>query len=344
MLLLVLLQTGCLRFIPLHEPIEDTTSKNDSVPSGLLYLVDERTIVAQDNESKKRLTEFLKSRKYLEEGNSGQVYRIGPDDLLDISVFDVPELNTTERVDPAGYISLNLVGQIYAAGQTETELRANIEDGLRKFMRKPQVRLFIKEYRSRKVSVNGAVARPGTFPLERDALSLMEILSSAGGRTEKSGSAIYVLPQSTNGLQRIEVPLNLLLGTTTEPPTFVPIIAGDTIVVPEAGSVQVDGEVKKPGSFALNSEMTVLGSIASAGGLTYSADSSSVEIIRNIGAGNKALVRLDLDDIGQRTAQNFRLRDGDVISVPSHASKFVIRQFVEVVESLFRFGVNQNAP
>ena len=90
--------------------------------------------------------------------------------------------------------------------------------------------------------------------------------------------------------------------------------------------------------------MTVLGSIASAGGLTYSADSSSVEVIRNIGSGNKALVRLDLEDIGQRSSQNLRLRDGDVISVPSHTSKFILRQFVEGVSSLFRFGVNQNAP
>src|SRR5262249_851809 len=100
----------------------------------------------------------------------------------------------------------------------------------------------------------------------------------------------------------------------------------------------------KPGSFALSSKMTILGSIASAGGLTYSADMSSVELFRDLGDGKKALLPVNLEQIALHDGQDVALRDGDVVRVPSHRRRFFTRQIVDAVNALFHVGVNENVP
>jgi len=108
-------------------------------------------------------------------------YRIGPLDLLEISVFQVPDLNKTVRVNSAGQISLPLIGAVQAGGITVQELEKSIAAKLEaKFLQNPQVTAFVKEYTSQRVTVEGAVKAPGVFPLT-GRTTLLQTIAQAGG-------------------------------------------------------------------------------------------------------------------------------------------------------------------
>jgi len=108
-------------------------------------------------------------------------YRIGPQDLLEISVFQVPDLNRTLRVNTVGQISLPLAGVIQAGGKTAQELESSIAKSLsEKFLQNPQVTVFIKEYSSQRVTMEGAIARPGIYPLT-GRTSLLQCIAMGGG-------------------------------------------------------------------------------------------------------------------------------------------------------------------
>jgi protein involved in polysaccharide export with SLBB domain len=137
----------------------------------------------------------------------------------------------------------------------------------------------------------------------------------------------------------IEIDIDDLLGHTTQAPLLIPLMPGDMIIVPEAGMFDVDGEVAKPGSYKLASRTSAMGAIASAGGFTYAADVNKVEVIRDMGAGRKALVTLDLEEVGLRGGADIRLRNGDLVRVPSEPVRFFRRQIVNAINSVFN-GVN----
>jgi protein involved in polysaccharide export with SLBB domain len=133
-----------------------------------------------------------------------------------------------------------------------------------------------------------------------------------------------------------------LIGNINQRPLLIPLLPGDTIIVPEAGTYEVDGEVVQPGSFKLTSRTSVIGAIAAARGFTYSAAVNRVEVIRDTGAGKKALIAVDLEQIGLRGGQDVRLRNGDLVRVPSEPGRFFKRQVVETINGLFNgVGVNQ---
>ena len=93
-------------------------------------------------------------------------YRVGPQDLIEISVFQVPELNRTVRVNTTGQVSLPLIGTMQAGGLTIQELETAIAGKLEaKFLQNPQVSAFVKEYTSQRVTMEGAVMKPGIYPL-----------------------------------------------------------------------------------------------------------------------------------------------------------------------------------
>src|ERR1700690_1424122 len=120
-------------------------------------------------------------------------YRSGPDDLLDISVFDVPDLSRTVRVSAGGEISLPLLGSITVPGQTPQKLEASLAGELRsRSMRDPQVRVFVKAIESHGVSVFGAVIKMGVYQI-RSAKSLIEVLSMAGGLADDAGDTVTIV-------------------------------------------------------------------------------------------------------------------------------------------------------
>src|SRR5580704_11128982 len=124
--------------------------------------------------------------------NSAEEYRIGSNDMLDITVFDAPELNRSVRVTSGGEISLPLLGPLRAAGLTARELELSLEVRLRReFMKDHHVGVFVSTVESHPISVVGAVRKPGVFQV-RGPRSLLEIISMAEGVTDDAGDAVLI--------------------------------------------------------------------------------------------------------------------------------------------------------
>jgi polysaccharide export outer membrane protein len=216
-------------------------------------------------------------------------YRIGPKDLLEIRVLEIPELNLERRVTDAGTIDLPLIGQINVAGKTATEARAQLEDLLRaKYVNRANVSFVVKEYANKPVSVVGAVTKRGSLSIS-GRWTLLQAISEAGGLDASAGRRIYVLRRSDNGLSdTLEIKRDDLLqnpsGTWN-----IPIFPGDVVNIPARSVVKVFclGEVKQPGAleFDIDDRFTLLTVIAKAGGLTDRA--SKTILIKRKGADGK---------------------------------------------------------
>jgi polysaccharide biosynthesis/export protein len=337
-------QTACLRYVPSRSEL---AGKGEQAQYG-----GEQAFYSLEQNQAQRLNALVSERNAQRGANARPTYRVGVGDVLEFSVFEVPELNLKARVRPSGDVALPLIGSVPVIGQTEAEIQEDVRTKLLKFVHTPQVQVFIAEYEANKVWVIGEIHKPGAYPLSRDNYSLIELLAEAGGRTERAGSLVVLIPQSASAAadqtdasdaakrarlaqaqnqNGIEIYFDDLVGSLNKPPLSVPLRAGDAIVVPEAGMVQVDGEVNKPGSYQLASRMTLLGAIASASGLNYSADVKQVEVVRELGSGQKALLTVDLEKIALREGTDIRLRDGDVVRVPSSPGRFATRQTINIV-------------
>ena len=122
-------------------------------------------------------------------------YKIGPHDVLDISVFKVPELTRSVQVADTGTINLPLVGEVRAAGRTAQELERDLAQKLgAKYLQSPQVTVFVKEYNSQRVTIEGAVKKPGVYPI-RSKTSLLQLIAMADGLDASSDSTVVVFRQ-----------------------------------------------------------------------------------------------------------------------------------------------------
>lgn len=126
-------------------------------------------------------------------------YKIGPEDVVDISVFKVQELSKSVQVADGGTINLPLVGEIQVAGKTardvELELTKQLGD---KYLKSPQVTVFVKEYNSQRVTVEGAVKKPAVYPI-RGKSSLLQMIANAGGLDELADFGNVVVVRQVNG-------------------------------------------------------------------------------------------------------------------------------------------------
>jgi polysaccharide export outer membrane protein len=124
---------------------------------------------------------------------SSDAYKIGSSDVLDISVFKVPELSKTVQVADGGTINLPLVGEIPAAGRTAQEVERDLTARLgAKYLQNPQVTVYVKEYNSQRVTISGAVNKPGVYPI-KSKTSLLQIIAMAEGFNQGSDSTVLVL-------------------------------------------------------------------------------------------------------------------------------------------------------
>lgn len=243
-------------------------------------------------------------------------YRIGPKDLLRIQVYEVPELNVERRVGESGMINLPLIGDVPAGGLTEEELTLRLKALLEvKYVQRASTAVEVMEFRSKPISVIGAVKTPGNLAFS-GRWSLIEALTAAGGLAENHGNRIYVLRKAENGLSdQVAIEVNDLL-VRADPRVNIPILASDLINVPTAVEVTIYclGEVARPGALEFKStdRITLLAAIARAGGLTDRA-ASRLTIKRTAG-GARELVA-DYKRILSGKDQDVALVEGDVLVV-----------------------------
>jgi polysaccharide export outer membrane protein len=130
-------------------------------------------------------------------------YRIGPSDLLSVSVFQVEDLDREVRVNNDGQVTLPLVGAVDAAGRTVAQLEQDIAARYaQRYLQDPQVTVFVKEFASQRVTVGGSVEKPGIYPMTSSRLTLLQALALAGGLDDVA-STDNVLVFRTAGGQRV---------------------------------------------------------------------------------------------------------------------------------------------
>jgi polysaccharide biosynthesis/export protein len=239
-------------------------------------------------------------------------YRIGIDDVLAISVWDNKDLDQVVFVRPDGKITLALIGQVQAGGRTVAELGREITEEYRKTVKGAVITVSVREIRSRGVFFLGAVAKPGPLQLTQD-LTLLQALAAVGGfASAASPESAFVL----RGDQRLAVDLGRLvqLADTTQNVKLEP---GDTVVVPSAGMVYVQGEVRTPGAIPFNQGLTVVKAIAQTGGFTQAAAPKRVTVITHNGA-KKVTVKVNVSDIlaEPESTADLNLQPNDIVIVP----------------------------
>ncbi len=111
------------------------------------------------------------------------------------------------------------------------------------------------------------------------------------------------------------------------------------VIVPEAGKVMVEGEVERSGSYDLSQQTTLLSALASAGGISYAAKVDEVEIIREVGADKKAHLVLDLGRIANGEEKDVRLKNGDIVQVPTDSGRRMTRDTYEGISRIINFGI-----
>jgi polysaccharide biosynthesis/export protein len=245
-------------------------------------------------------------------------YRIGPRDLVEVRVFETQELNGSLRVSEDGDVTLPLVGNVKIAGLTEGEAAQRIKGVLEeKVLQRASVSVQVQEYRSKPISVIGAVRQPGNLAFA-GRWTLLEALTAAGGLSDAHGSVIHVLRRAENGLtDQVSIRADELL-VRADPRVNIPIFPGDLINVP--GEIEVTvfclGEVEKPGPVAFKSSqrISLLTAIAQAGGLTDRA-SRKIGIKRTDANGKTTEIAVDYKQILAGKASDIELQPGDVIVI-----------------------------
>jgi polysaccharide biosynthesis/export protein len=154
-------------------------------------------------------------------------YRIGSSDVLEISVFKVPDLSKTVQVADSGSINLPLVGEVPAAGRTTEDLERDLTARLgAKYLQNPQVTVFLKEANSQRVTIEGAVKSPGVFPI-RGRTTLLQSIAMAGGLDPSSDSTVLVLRASGGKRSAGKFDLGDIAKGVTDDPA---IQSGDVVV------------------------------------------------------------------------------------------------------------------
>ncbi len=239
-------------------------------------------------------------------------YLIGEGDVLQVSVYGHADLATTARVSPEGTIRIPLIGEVGVAGRTAVQVAAAITAGLADgFIIDPQVSVAVQESRTRKGSILGKVTRPGQYEF-RGRMTLLELLSRAGGLTPDAGNQALIKRKSGSAAIKSGDLVVDLKALVQQGDLFrdVEIMDEDTVTVPEAGTILLAGEVRRPGQFRFEEGMTFVRAVTLAGGFTERAVTDRLKVIRTEGDREQVL-----EVGGDAAAFEGLVRRGDIVVV-----------------------------
>ncbi len=283
-------------------------------------------------------------------------YAISADDVLDITVFDVPEMSHSYRVRPGGTIMLPLMTEpIAAAGLSPDQLAAEITERLKaaELVGDPRVTVEVRESRVNAIAVTGAVRKPQLYPVFGKT-TLIDVLAQAEGLADDAGGVALVtrgsagtqtneggvagrnaVPRTTNNIVVAPIVVDLKrLMQTSDPRLNLTLYPGDRVTVERAGVVYVVGAVNRPGGFVLTSEhepMTVLKAVALAEDLKPTAIPNKAMIIhpKSASAGVQQESPVKLKDILAGRAPDRPLEADEILFVPDSTSQRAMRRAAE---------------
>ncbi len=235
-------------------------------------------------------------------------YKLGPGDVIRITVYQNQDLSMETRLSDGGVISYPLLGAVRLGGLSVGDAEKRLAQGLQQgdFVKSPQVTVVLMQARGSQVSVLGQVNRPGRFALELAGTRLSDVLALAGGvNTQLGGDTITVV--GTRGGQpfRQQVDLPQVFSSADRHDDIV-LQGNDVVYVERAPLVYIYGEVQRPGQVALQRGMTLLQGLAAGGGLTQRGTEKGIRVHRRGANGKTEVLQPGSDE---------RLQDGDVIYV-----------------------------
>ena len=218
-------------------------------------------------------------------------YVVGAQDVLTVTVFNEPQLSGQFRIENDGQFNYPFLGRIKASGTTvhdlELVLQQRLADG---YLKNPQITVAVQQFRSQSVFVMGEVRTPGKYTLT-GAVTVIEALAQAGSTTAAAGNEVLILhPKETakgaptlpdDGDADVER-VNLREIESGKLSQNVPVRDGDTIIVPKAERFYIIGQVRTPGSYVIEPNMTVLQAISLAGGVSDRGSNRRIRIIRMV--------------------------------------------------------------
>lgn len=261
---------------------------------------------------------------------------IGPGDLLDLSMFEDPELSGHFRVDAKGEIVVPLIGHVHVGGLTADQAGAKIE---KRYViagiltpDNSHATVFIAEYATQGIVVNGEVKNPGVYPALGIRM-LNDVIAAAGGITQTAASNVIITHRNDP-----ENPVTVSYNPEALHPKIpeVQVLPGDSIVVPRAGIVYVLGDVVHAGGFVLNGRntLTVEEAMALAGGSSHAAALGRVQLVRTLNNGRKEAVTIHFNKILKGDAPDVAMKDGDVLYVPTSNAILVTQQAIAAAVSI----------
>lgn len=208
-------------------------------------------------------------------GAWAQAEKLGVGDAIHVTVFQQPDLTTDARISEKGTIAMPLIGEVKVAGLSQpeaaTQIAGKLKDG--QFLKNPQVAVAVTTVRSRQVSVLGAVARPGRYPLDDTSSQLSDVIAAAGGITPAGADTVVVIRDG----KETRLPA---IGKSFE------LKGGETINVERAPVFYIHGEVARSGAYRVEPNMTVMQAIAAGGGVTPRGSDRRLKL-RRVGADGK---------------------------------------------------------
>lgn len=249
-----------------------------------------------------------------------QSTRLGPGDLIEVNVYNVPELASKVRVSNAGDVYLPLVDYVHVDGLTQEEAQTLIEKRLSDggFVRTPHVTIFVDDAASQGVTVLGEVAKPGIYP-DTANRKLYEVVSQAGGFTPSASRKIAILRRNQADPIHVELPRNLADDTSKN----VEVLPGDTITVPRAPIIYVVGDVGRPSGLLVdNGQLTVLQALALAGGTNKTAKLGDARILHK-GPAGVVETKLQIKKMLEAKAPDVTLQADDILFIPVSGARVV---------------------
>ena len=246
---------------------------------------------------------------------------IGPGDLLNIDIFDTPELSGSARVAQNGEVSMTIIGSIDVAGLTASQASRRVESELksRGLLIDPHVTVSISEYASQGATLTGEVHIPGLYPT-LGSRKLIDMIALAGGVTTSAGKDVTIIhrgdPQHPVNVTLVQ---NVSALSSQQNPVIFP---GDTIVVGKAGIIYILGAVAKPGGYLIdnNEHLSLLQALTLAGGWVNTASMSQVRLVRKVPEGREE-IKLDLKHVTYGQQADIKVSNNDILFVPSSIMK-----------------------
>jgi polysaccharide export outer membrane protein len=288
---------------------------------------------------------------------------VGPGDIIEVAAPGVKELAfVSTRVSGDGIIVLPIIGTVRAGGRTEDDVRQEIRTRLGAIMYDPQVSVFVREYRSRKIAVIGAVLKAGLYEPATPTDTIFDMIAQARGPAVDASRRVVFIPHAAKDAAELgalvpakdgAAPAVDALLRNVDPVVFdlremsaemsqvvwsLPVRPGDVIMIPEAGTVYIQGWVAKPGYYKISQDLTMLSVVAAAGGPSFPADMAAARLIRPEPSGEKRIADVDLQAVARGEASDVYVQNGDVIEIGATAPKLVAYGLFYFFTAVFHVG------